>query len=83
MFIVRFIKYDQPSSRMDIGYFSTKEKAIEFCEKDFLRIQPHNLTKLLPANPEKFRWNERFEYDSYYGDYQCAYELVEIELDKF
>ena len=61
-----------------IGYFSTKEKAIDFCMKDFERINPKNLTELLPSDREHFKFYERFEYNSYHGNYPCAYELVPI-----
>ena len=61
-----------------IGYFSTKEKAIDFCMKDFERIKPKNLTELLPPDREHFKSYERFEYNSYYGGYDCAYELQPI-----
>lgn len=61
-----------------IGYFSTKEKAIDFCKKDFERIKPQNLTELLPPDREHFKSYERFEYNSYYGGHKCGYELMPI-----
>ena len=69
--------YTYPDTSI-IGYFSTKEKAIEFCMKDFQRINPQNLTELLPVDRNTFKSYERFEYDSYYGGYKCGYELMPI-----
>ena len=72
--------YNVPTDTQILAYFSNKEKAIEFCKEEWKRIQPKNLTELLPKDKASYKYYERFEYDSYYGNYPCTYELIPITV---
>lgn len=78
IYAVQTKNYKVPSDTQIVGYFSTKEKAIDFCLQDFKRINPNDLTELLPKDLDNYKHYERFEYNSHYGNYPCAYELVPI-----
>ena len=74
------VKYDFPTDTQILGYFTTKEKAIAFCVQEFKRINPKNLSLLLPPDLESFKSYERFEYNTYYGNFASAYELRPVAV---
>ncbi len=64
---------------ISIGVFSTKDKAIDYINKEFIRITPQSVTELLPI--EGFNCYERFDYISHYGSYNCSYLIKPIYID--
>lgn len=73
------VNYDVDEQHTLIGYFDDIEKVKKYIELEWLRIKPVSHTELLAIEPSKYKWYERYDYVSCYGNYNCSYELRPVE----
>ena len=78
-FAVKFITKNHPEDTSIMGYFSSKENAIKYCQQRFKDIKPSYVSELLPIDSNNYLHYERFEYIS--SGYQCTYQLIPIKFD--
>ena len=77
---IRKIVYGTSPDNIIIGYYTDIDKAIKFTNTDLTKRKAKNISKLLPHDPDKHKYYQRIEYTSYFGDYSCAYEFIQIEV---